>query len=546
VNREIKLLRFHKVRAKPLFFALVVFLAAVYLRMPYFINANAINPDEAELLATGKLASQSWFPYENYTTTNFGPIWPEFLGIFKSVGFSLTFQFAHIMSFVLLLIGFLLFQVIDLTLRKNANWMIYGLYALIDFAVFSPATIEFSFLATETLPIALASIMLIFLMTQKRSAKILYFSGAFFGLAVLAKYQAIPIGVIAIIFIFVYCHHKNSFYTNFIEVLKFITGMFLTFFVIFVWIFLGGGLQKFLIDSLGFSFSYSSGDIPGFQGGLGFIRKLQNGTNLIWGEPVVLLIIFWLLSLILVSRQDYTRQSGHNLTVSRIPSSPMVLICIIVGFLMVSIPGNYFPHYLLFLIWTLQVSGSLLNFGEFSEKSVKSYVPFLNATDSKSIPVVFLLLAGLVFSANQSDFLDSIRLSQRSQVEANILLESKISNLSKQGLELCPRKSQVFIWGWAAEYYTLFDWNPPDDLVNDSMRIFFGFNEEVVAKRIFAAVSSDKTSCIFEAIGPNYFFNISPLDSLQNRVPSVSDFLISHYRKIELTPEYGTVWVRNE
>jgi uncharacterized membrane protein len=532
------------VRAKPLFFALVVLFTAIYLRMPYFVNTTAINPDEADLLATAKLAAQSWFPYENYTTTNFGPIWPEFLGIFKSVGFSFTFQFAHILSFALLLIGFLLFQVIDLTLRKDANWMIYGLYALIDFAVFSPATIEFSFLATETLPIALASIMLIFLMTKKRSSKTLYFSGSFFGLAVLAKYQAIPIGVIAVIFIFVYCCQKNSLSTNFNEVLKFLAGTLLTFFGIFVWVFLGGGLQKFLIDSVGFSFSYSTGGMPGFQGGLGFIRKLQNGTNLIWGEPIVLLIIFWLLALILISRPDYTRDPGCDLTVSKIPRSPMIITCIIVGFLIVSIPGNYFPHYLLFFIWTLQVSGSLLNFGEFSEKLVKNHVPLFNAIDSKTIPAVFLLMTSFVFSANQSKFLDTIRLSKQNQVEANFLLESKINNLSEQGLELCPKNSQVFIWGWAAEYFTLLDWNPPDDLVNDSMRIFFGFNEEVVAKRIYAAVSSNKTSCIFEAIGPNYFFNISPLDNLQKRVPSVNDFLISNYRKIELTPEYGTVWVR--
>ena len=535
--------RSKKILLTPYFFGIIVFSLAIYFRMPYFLNKIAINPDEGELLATAKLAGRVWYPYQNYTTPTFGPTWPEFLTIFEKTGFNLTFQFAHVLSFLLLVCGFLVFQVYDLYRRKKSGVLIYFVYILIDFAIFAATTSEFSFLATETLPLAIFSASLLLIMHPKKTYTMFYISGFLCALAILAKYQALPLLVISIVFIVCFMEEQNSHLVVRTAIQKFLIAVVLSLGLFTIWIFVGGGLQHFTNDSLKFSLNYTNGNVSGFGGGLNLIKKLEIGETLLSSQSIILLILIIIFIIILDSRIILPSLPKRVSTIKKIPRSLMIIGCIIVGFLIIAIPGNFFPHYLFFFLWTLQASVALVKV-QINSDIFKNKKNVLQLLDSKIHILVTVMISCLIMSVNQANIFDTIRAAKTNEITANRLLSVKLSLLAGQGLSLCDRNSQVFIWGWAAEYYTYFNWSPPDDLINDPAKLLTGFNRKKIEDRIKLAVISKRTKCVFEAIGPNYFLNISPMDSLENRIPELKGYLSEHYKKIELQPSYGEVWVR--
>ena len=265
---------------------------SIWARLPYFRYPFNVNPDEAELLSAAKLASKSLFLYENYVTSTFGPVWPEFLGFLLNIGVKLNFNVAHVLSYLLLAISFLGIQLRLLIKIKYFSFLTYSVLLLIDLLVFLPINREFAFLSTETLPIALVSTSILVLSFPKfmRSYN-KFLSGLICGLAFLAKYQVAPLLLITLV-ISLMTNKSNAQTTKKKPVFSsFMSGFSFTLLTSFFSILIGGGLPKFLNESLKFSIFYSTGKLPALSPSKNVWEKIETGTLLIWNQPVVLLVI---------------------------------------------------------------------------------------------------------------------------------------------------------------------------------------------------------------------------------------------------------------
>jgi hypothetical protein len=98
-------------------------------------------------------------------------------------------------------------------------------------------------------------------------------------------------------------------------------------------------------------------------------------------------------------------------------------------------------------------------------------------------------------------------------------------------LQYCPRKSQVLVWGWSSDLFAYFDWTPVPGVVNEVARIKYSSLSESSIASIAKAISSNKTDCIFDATGPQYFGGFSPSQGFDLLPKDVFQVLEQNYSK---------------
>ncbi len=523
-------------------FHLLLFLGIITIpRIPYLLNPLAINPDEGELLATAKLASKSFFPYSNYTTPTFGPVWPEFLSLFYNLGLNLSFKHAHLISFILLIISYPIFQ-FCIHMRFNMDINFTLIFLFINLIIFLPASIEFGFLATETLPLAILTLSAIIMFRFRISPKTVYVAGLFSGLAVFSKYQVILIAFCIPLILIVRKIHFS--------ILKcfmwYSFGMLSLATFLFIWVYLGGGFYNFFFDSLLFSFGYTSDGFGRFSGGASLEDKFQSGIKLLISQPMVVVILVLVLSLVIywtkANQIRIQEKDGMKGIIT-------VLIPIFIGFLSISIPGNGYSHYLLIFIWCLQFSLILLLVLIKSKKvnsmnkELKIEIPRFNRFKSKLVYLsILIMLTSLIVFIKPSP---SRITNQFYRIqENNMRFDSLRTSLLREFQFACPRESKVIVWGWSSEYYTYFDWIPIDNLINDAIKLKLGFNEKEVQRNVIKALKQGDVQCIVNAVGNNYFGNFTELDRMELMINEAMEILESSYRTYDLDSG-GNMWVLN-
>jgi hypothetical protein len=110
-------------------------------------------------------------------------------------------------------------------------------------------------------------------------------------------------------------------------------------------------------------------------------------------------------------------------------------------------------------------------------------------------------------------------------------------------LQYCPSKSQVLVWGWSSELFAYFDWVPAPDVVNEVARITFSNWSDGSVARISKAVFSEKTECIYEAIGPQYFGDLNESESIESLAPNVFKNIGENYQ-LHVLIDGTKVWKR--
>lgn len=70
----------------------------VLIRIPIIGNPLSLNPDEAELIATGRRAVLDLVPYRTFETSTSGVWWPLTLGLLGRLGYPLNLKGAHLLS----------------------------------------------------------------------------------------------------------------------------------------------------------------------------------------------------------------------------------------------------------------------------------------------------------------------------------------------------------------------------------------------------------------------------------------------------------------
>jgi hypothetical protein len=532
----------------PSMFIATLFVFSLWSRIPYIQNPFSVNPDEAELIATAKLASQSFFPNQNYVTSSHGPIWPEFLGLLENLGVTLNFSRAHLISYLLLVISFLVLQLRMLQISKKKDFITYFSFFLINATVFLPLSRDYAFLTSETLPLAILSISILIMTFPSFMPKhkgILV--GILCALAFLAKYQVAPLIVIVYFIDFLLKKNDDSNPLRKKSILNLeIIGGFLATLMFFIFlIFSGGGLFKFMNDSVKLSFWYSKGNFPSFGGDKNLGGKIESASQLIWSQPSIVAILFLCIIALLRMQSESVLVFFASRFRVQIRTSQVRFFIILLGFATLVPTGNPFPHYLLLLIWALQVSFLV------ESSQVIIHDKKLNSIDadlSKSathyiLPILFLV--SLVMVSNISNVVQEVKSVRANGLPTSADLKTFVSQLNSVGFDQCEERAQVLIWGWSSEYYTYFNWRQPKDISAITATLWLaGFEKEVLGNRLKTAVLDPNTKCVFNAVGPRYFGSIPIEKSLEAAIPYLEPLLKRSYAKTTLPDELGSLWVR--
>jgi hypothetical protein len=99
---------------------------------------------------------------------------------------------------------------------------------------------------------------------------------------------------------------------------------------------------------------------------------------------------------------------------------------------------------------------------------------------------------------------------------------------STQQLEGCARGSRVLVWGWAAELYADYDWQPASRYVNTWSLGGLG-ETETYERTMVDEVTSNPPTCVVEAIGPTFNGGYGPGDRITVRLPELGDYLARCY-----------------
>jgi len=368
-------------------------------------------------------------------------------------------------------------------------------------------------------------------------------AGILFTLSFLSKYQSLFMIVILVYFICLSQTRQGIFnFKKCKESLLIFLGSIVFSSLAFLLLLLSAdSLSKFFSESFLFSMNYAT--VQGFGGGLSFIEKLSVGWRLLAGQPLIVLAALLLLPVIrnFNFQHFHLHIEGKKIKLSSLMFTSLFLF-LFVGFLTISVPGNAFPHYVLFFLWALNIfflSFNVLDIQK-NSKGVASngFDVSVNKKASSAVLVLIAYLASL--SSVTPDFKGTFFSS--GPILANETRYRYLSNA--EILTFCPKRSQVLIWGWSSELFAYYDWVPVPNVVNDVARIKFSQPSRYQTLSLTAGIKNEETDCVYEAFGANFFGGFSPDQGVSSLPSDDLDFLRKNYTQTMLK-DGTSVWSRN-
>jgi hypothetical protein len=537
--RELRPSNRSKRTKQSILFVTLVGLVGFLSHLVYMWSGWSSNPDESELIATGRLAALPGGLNSTYTTSTYGPIWPEFLAVLNYLGMNLDHFNAHRLAFLMKLFIFLTPQYLAV---KNYGFLkISPALIPLNIVLFAPTSNEFAFLSSELLPLVFmtAAVIIILSPTLRFSSQI---AGFLFVVAFLSKYQTALLVIILIYFIFQRNLNDGKLHSrNFkSEVIGFFVSALATLTAFIILLLGSNSLSKFIEESVLLSINYST--TQGFGGGSSFLEKLNVGSSLLIDQPLIIVTLLMILLLIQVEKNSviFLQVFGKRFDQTSFVLSSFILFFIL-GLLTISIPGNAFPHYVLFFLWIIAIflltfETSLENVSSLPKKSNRNDNPATKKFFYLATPIMVILLCFSSIAPVVKSYFNVPDTIRGNQIRFEDLRNSEILNY-------CPSKSQVLVWGWSSELFAYFDWTPPSNVVNDVARAKFSRMNASSISRISEAISDKTTDCVYEAIGANFFGGFTMEEGVISLPKNTYGLLSREY--IQSTLKDGTtVWSR--
>ncbi len=531
--------------SKLVFLAVIIFLGilltiALTHRAGYVFSGNALNPDEAEFLAAGKLASQNLNPYESYSTSTYGPLLIQILGVIGWLGAPLTLPWAHLLSFFLLL-GILALPFKVAVGSRNSIYLL-GVVAPIALVTISGINsvselrmgeIDFLALNSELLPLFLISLILVIRKTSENSKSFELVVGLLGFLASISKLQIAPIFLMVTIWFYILNIERQSVKIR-------ITKIYIAYFALWLG-FLGllglsSNLKAYFRESLFLTASYVSSN----HAANSFFVNLFEAFHLLLIEPMIFFASAYVLFL------------GLKLNFSDQGTRRKILLTLFLPFFAIVVPGNNFGHYKWLFIWTLlylpiflltQMHSSRIQknndwFSTWNDMQIAQRILLIIPTFLIAIPLFenFVMPEKLPISqfTNMSVAPEESR-GETVGVIADGLYSSEVASL-------CPQGSHVLIWGWAAELYSYYGWTPTPRLVNDSVRVISrNPNSEWVISNVLDVIRTKKATCIIDASGEGFFGGKSGRELSKNK--KIFKELDANYRIVNVENFDGIIYL---
>jgi hypothetical protein len=491
----------------------------IYLLRSSFIGFSSyVNADEAELLANGRLASKSLVPYDNFSTPTFGPMWPMFLGSLRNIGMPMTLPAAHLLSAIIWMIIFGTFWAAS---KSNQNLFFkFSIFLLLALSV-GRASVPFTnsdiaVLHTESLSLLFLTFSYLAIVRSEFKDFYIYLAGIFFTLAILSKYQTLGMTPIFICVIYLtYKQNRKRFRVNSIKFVATISASLLSFYGICLLF----ETQSDFNRSIRFVIDYGNGTLtkelaPTFE------DRIWNGFYLLFLSWPVLISVLIMLMITTMFLKKWELVS--------------VITIFGIGFLTMAYPGNPFPHYSSYMIWSTLVVATFI--------SAQSLIVPHGLTNL--IMVIFVALFWISYIDPNYKFSSNVKnLSTFSESEQinQVTIDEKhlISNT-------CPPGSTVLIWGWASDYFSYFNWEPYTKIVNDSVGILNNHNNsEYITSKFTKAIESGGVNCFISVVGPNFFPSYEyPKFEVHSVSKEIGDTLDAYFKKVVTTKSGLELYVR--
>ncbi|MBW0017769.1 MAG: hypothetical protein JO236_09535 [Mycobacterium sp.] len=401
-------------------------MGSLVLRSPAISEWGFLNPDEAALLTWARAARDSPVPFSTWETGTTGPVGPLVLAGLSGLGAPLTLAFAHLLSAVLLaLIAFGLFVAASRAIGRGPAFvaiMVWWFPIAITYPLGGRA--DFDALSTEYFPVSLIVASALVPRGQLVARPWLFaIVGVLAGLAVGAKYQAAPLAVawFAAQLIALRPGVKRAA----VAVLWWLVGAALPAAVVML-VMLASSATNWSLVAQELSF------LTAYAGGPSQLQKVASTLHALITPKYYLLVglagLIWL-----------GRHSDRSSNVARI-------VLVAGGFTAVLMGGMGFAHYLILLFGAGGLAVTM------PVKPGASLVPRRVAPRLVIGGVAVALMVALV----NGWVIDKGRAASPHRVLAAFSPDSVESNPTMA--RVCPARSKVVVWGWAAQLYIAQDW----------------------------------------------------------------------------------------
>lgn len=496
-------------------------LIAIFLWLRRYENRQIglMNPDEADLIAAGKLAAQSLLPYDRFTTSTYGPLWPMFLGGLHRLGLPMTLVSAHVLASVLTITIVLCW--FWLLRRRFSYWLSFvGACALT--LVWGngglPRSADFTHLSSELLPtmlLATAAVAAWVGAAGRRGWRELAL--VLCTCAALAKYQLAPLAVLLFASIVVVVRPPSDVGWRRRAAIDVACGIG-TVAVLSILVLVGGHADRVFTEALPVLSSYvSDGDRSQFD-------RLSDGARFVFDQPYFLLpLVSSVYFVRLGSRGEETWRRVWRVLLPGIALSLAIIAS--------SSTPSPFAHYsqLFIAAGLVAIGASARPISADEDSPEESYASDFSF---RYVAVVALCLVGLQVAPALG------RQSERTY-ETGVLgfLSAGSARLdeSVQGaqriVELCPPGSPVVAFGWSAELYSYFDWEPATRFTINTWQTNEGPNQARYQAALFDEIDAGRPTCVVDAVGPAFFPFSDPTDGLQSLDSPIMGLLNESYKR---------------
>jgi hypothetical protein len=448
-------------------------------------------------------------PYVDWTTTTTGPVWVWFLAILGWLGWPLTLTGAHVLSLVIA--GFLGGSFAILAARRMAWPAAIGLVALLwmpaGSALSLPRNEDMAALSTELLPAALVvGVALIRPEWVARRPGLMWFVGVLLGLAVLAKYQVVPIAVVVGL---IYAVNAGSTTRDrWLLMARGAGGAIVVVVAIAVGILVNPQSNLDLIrQNIAFLTGYGASD---------WVDKWVTSSGLFLGSAITVVAMVIAFGVALGSPFRWAWQTAGLAAA---------------GVLTVVAPGNGFGHYL----WFAWLGAWLAVTVPGGERTSPLHVgakrhPLLAL--GATVTLMLVLLTPVAQGAVNRPLSDGL----------GVGVDGPPPDASLASV--CPPGSDVLVWGWAAELYVAYNWFSAMPYTNSAQIREHGPNLRAGQDMALAAVKDPDTVCVLDVSAPEYFDGPNFLD-LDEYSPEAGEVLQRDFAQRGLLGcEECVVWVR--
>ncbi len=493
----------------------------LYFRRNAIFSHIVLNPDEAELIATGQRVGISLIPYEKFTTPTFGPIWAYFLGILNKLGLPMTIPIAHLLSALLssLVIIIVFTKVSSRWGFQSALVLVSPLGLLWAAGNIPRSASDVNALGTLQLPLLITTVAFAIYANKNLKKFDLINFGVLIGLAALAKYQIFPIifftGVLLILTI------KNNDKTSgkILKIGLFLVGMAIPIVVLVIVTAIFGNIDKLWFEGVGFMKDYVlhrqklTGSMP-----LEPSSRIASTVEFIFQYPAFLYLLIFATIFAKIKKGKPADNGGSQ-------NGFIFIWIVLIASLFLTSP--LFPNYALVILFAaipalficmkevrLNEDGKLI---KISLHAVKSQVVLL-------LPMLLtcMYLIPMIGINSKSDLkfndLFSIAGGQKARVA-----EDGVNYIGKY----CPPGSKVFVYGWSGEMYSENLWEPASRYVISTWLLMGTSEKKRYLQILLDELKKDKPDCVIEALGPGFFGPFGVERSIQNEFPAL-------YRQLQI------------